>query len=108
MGDVPELALAFVAGAALGVFFFVGLWLTVRKGVTAEHPALWFVGSMLLRTLIIVAGFYFVSQHHWSRLVMCLLGFLIARMFIVRRLTRPPVEDQIPLDEEAGLAPQSR
>lgn len=108
MSDVPALALAFLGGVALGVFFFLGLWLTVQKGLTSENPAPWFLGSLLLRTLMIVAGFYFVSQDHWSRLLMCLLGFLIARTLIVRRLTRAPVEEPTHLDPEAGIAPQSR
>ena len=41
----------FVAGALLGAFFFGGLWWTVQKGVTSEQPALWFLGSLLLRTV---------------------------------------------------------
>ena len=80
MSDIPALALALLAGALLGVFFFGGLWWTVQKGVTSERPALWFLGSLLLRTGLILAGFYLVSQGHWSRLVACLLGFLIARV----------------------------
>ena len=50
MSDILALALAFLAGALLGVFFFGGLWWTVQKGVTSETPALWFLGSLLLRT----------------------------------------------------------
>ncbi len=66
MSDLPTLALAFVAGALLGAFFFGGLWWTVQKGVASEQPALWFLGSLLLRTGLILAGFYLVSQGHWS------------------------------------------
>ena len=69
MSDILALALAFLAGALLGVFFFGGLWWTVQKGVTSETPALWFLGSLLLRTGLILAGFYLASQGHWSRLV---------------------------------------
>jgi F1F0 ATPase subunit 2 len=107
MSDIPPLALAFVAGALLGAFFFGGLWWTVQKGIESERPALWFLGSLLLRTGAILAGFYIVSQGHWSRLVACLLGFLIARVIVVKRLTRPPTE-QTPLEEETTIAPYSR
>ena len=92
----------------LGAFFFGGLWWTVQKGVTSEMPALWFLGSLLLRTGVILAGFYFVSQGHWSRLVVCLLGFLIARVIVVKRLTRAPAEEPTPLEEETSIAPYSR
>jgi len=105
MSDTLTLALALFAGASLGVFFFGGLWWTVQKGVTSDRPALWFLGSLLLRTSLILAGFYFVAQGHWSRLVACLLGFLIARVIVVKRLTRAPAEEQSQLHEEASIAP---
>jgi F1F0 ATPase subunit 2 len=108
MSEIPALALALATGILLGVFFFGGLWWTVQKGVTSERPALWFLGSLLLRTGIILAGFYFVSQGHWSRLAMCLLGFLIARLVVVRRLTLRPASEQARLEEETSIAPQSR
>jgi F1F0 ATPase subunit 2 len=108
MSDIPALALTLVAGGLLGVFFFAGLWWTVENGVVSEKPALWFLSSLLLRTGVILAGFYFVSQGHWSRLVACLLGFLIARFIVVSRLTHRPAEQQPQLEEETTNAPFSR
>ncbi len=55
MSDSLALALAFLAGALLGVFFFGGLWWSVQKGVVSDRPALWFLGSLLLRTSVILA-----------------------------------------------------
>ena len=104
MSDVLELPLALLAGALLGAVFFGGLWSTVHKGVTSEKPALWFLGSLLLRTSMILAGFYVVSQGHWSRLVACLIGFLIARVIVVKWLTRAPAEPPTPLEKETGNA----
>ncbi len=108
MSDVPALALAFVAGSMLGVLFFGGLWWTVQKGVTSDLPAFWFMGSLLLRTGAILVGFYLVAQGHWSRLVACLLGFVIMRVVVVRRLTHGPTHDQLPSEEETSIAPYSR
>ena len=105
MSDLPALGLAFLAGALLGAFFFGGLWWTVQKGMTSERPALWFLGSLLLRTGVILAGFYFVSQGHWSRLGVCLLGFVVVRVIVVKRLTRAPAEEQTPLEKETSDAP---
>jgi F1F0 ATPase subunit 2 len=93
-----------VFGLVLGAVFFGGLWWTVRKGVSAPRPALWFVGSMLLRTSVVLAGFYFVADGDWQRLLVCLLGFVIAR-FLVMRLTRAPVEHPNSHAKEAGHAP---
>jgi F1F0 ATPase subunit 2 len=87
MIETFTLALAWLAGAAIGAIFFGGLWLTIRKGVTSERPALWFFSSLLLRMSIALAGFYFVSGGHWERLLLCLAGFVMAR-FAVTWLTR--------------------
>ena len=108
MSDLLALALALFAGALLGTFFFGGLWWTVQKGVVSDRPALWFLGSLLLRTGLILAGFYFVSQGHWSRLVACLVGFLVARIIVVTRLAQAQTEEQTPLEEETNIAPYSR
>ena len=91
MNETLRLAPALVTGVLLGAMFFGGLWWTVRKGVSSKQPAFWFFGSLLLRASIALAGFYFVSSGHWERLLVCLLGFVLARL-IVMRLTGPPVE----------------
>jgi F1F0 ATPase subunit 2 len=87
MNEALILALALLAGVVLGAIFFGGLWWTVRKCVSSDQPAFWVLGSGLLRTGILLAGFYFIAQGHWERLVACLCGFIIARM-IVTRLAR--------------------
>ena len=96
--------LAFGAGGLLGAMFFGGLAWTVRKGVSSERPALWFMGSMMLRMGIALAGFYVVSAGHLDRMLFCLLGFTVARP-IATRLTRPSQPDRISQPQEARHAP---
>jgi F1F0 ATPase subunit 2 len=91
MNETLMWVLAWAMGVLLGVMFFGGLWWTVRKGVLSKRPAIWFSGSLLLRTSIVLAGFYVVSSGRWERLLVCLLGFVMARL-IVTRLTRPSGE----------------
>lgn len=91
MNEPLILALSWGAGGILGAVFFGGLWWTIRKGVSSSQPALWFLGSMLLRMGIALAGFYFVSGRDWERLLVCLLGFITARL-VVTWLTRPEQE----------------
>ncbi|MCB9340406.1 MAG: ATP synthase subunit I [Lewinellaceae bacterium] len=88
MNEPLFLILALLAGALLGAFFFGGLWWTVQKGLTAQNPALWFLGSMLVRTGVTLVGFYFVSDGRWERMVACLLGFLAAK-FVVLKMKKP-------------------
>jgi F1F0 ATPase subunit 2 len=104
MNETLILMLAGAAGLVLGAVFFGGLCWTVRKGVSSPRPALWFVGSMLLRTGVVLAGFYFVGGGQWQRLLVCLLGFIIAR-FLVMRFTRVPVENPNSHAKEASHAP---
>ncbi len=104
MDDFLALGLALVVGVLLGAVFFGGLRWTVSKGLSSRHPAPWFLGSLVLRTGIVLSGFYFVSNGDWGRLLACLLGFTAAR-FIVLRLTGPTFECRNPSVKEAGLAP---
>ena len=103
MNEILSLVPALVTGMLLGAMFFGGLWWTVRKGVSSARPALWFFGSLLLRTSMTLVGFYVVSDGHWERLLVCLLGFTIARL-IATRLTRI-AERPTRVTEEAGHAP---
>ena len=89
MSETLSLLLALMAGVLLGAIFFVGLWWTVRKSFSSKQPALWFLGSSLLRTMLVLAGFYFIALGHWQRLLVSLLGFAMARL-MVTRLTRAP------------------
>ena len=84
MSETASFILASLAGIALGIVFFGGLWWTVRKGLPSQQAGLWFSGSLLLRTGITFAGFYFVSHGEWPKLLACLLGFLLARVSITR------------------------
>ncbi len=85
-----ELALAGSAGGLLGLFFFGGLWWTLRRAFTSPRPALWVGGSLLLRMGGVAAGFIVVSVGDWRRLVSCLLGFWGARWLVLRLTARGP------------------
>jgi F1F0 ATPase subunit 2 len=104
MIETLSLALAWLAGAALGAIYFGGLWWTIRRAVSSELPVLWFVASLPLRLGIALSGFYFVGRGHWLRLLLCLLGFVMARL-AVTWLTRPSPDRRIFPAQEASVAP---
>ena len=87
MNETLRLMLALATGVLLGAIFFGGLWWTIQKGVSSKWSALWFFGSLLVRTSMVLAGFYFIARGHWQRLIVCLIGFVVARL-IVTRLTQ--------------------
>lgn len=84
MSNVLDLMLPLAVGVLLGVLFFGGLRWTVQKIVTSPHPIPWMIGSLLLRMGCTLAGFYFVSDGQWKRLVTALFGFMAARMIVLR------------------------
>jgi F1F0 ATPase subunit 2 len=88
-----------VAGFGLGLIYFGGLWWTVRRGLHSPQPVLWFLGSLLLRMAIVVAGFALVGADDWRRLLLCLLGLIVGRL-LVTRLTRAVA----PSDPLAGVS----
>jgi F1F0 ATPase subunit 2 len=93
MNDTVSLLLSGFAGLLLGGFFFSGLWWTVRQSLLAKQPALWLLGSLFLRTIVVLVGIYFASGGHWQNLLCCLLGFTLARVTVIR-LTRPTIATQ--------------
>jgi F1F0 ATPase subunit 2 len=103
MNEKLSLLWALPAGALLALMFFGGLWWTVRKTLSSKHPASWVFASLLVRMTIALAGFYYVSDGHWERLLVCLLGFIIVRI-IVTRLTDLPAEGRNSSAKETGHA----
>jgi F1F0 ATPase subunit 2 len=82
INEALKLLLVFSVGLSLGSIFFGGLYFTVRRGMLSQHPALWFLTSLLLRMSIALAGFYLIADGQWQRLLACMLGFIIMRTVI--------------------------
>jgi F1F0 ATPase subunit 2 len=91
MNETIGLILAWMIGLALGGLFFGGLWWTVRRLAASNQPAMLFMVSFLLRMGVTVSGFLLIGRGDWKRLVICLVGFVMARIVVIR-LTREPLE----------------
>ncbi|MDO7597673.1 MAG: ATP synthase subunit I [Pseudomonadota bacterium] len=90
------LILSIIVGMALGLFFFGGLWWTVRKAINSSNPALWFFGSVMLRMAFVISGFYLVMAGDWRRLCIALVGFIIARILVTRFSPSPQENSHAP------------
>lgn len=104
MNDMLPLLWAGMAGITLGTIFYGGLWWTVRQSMASPRPTLWVFASLSVRMGIALAGFYFVAGTHWERLLVCLLGFIVARGGVTW-VTRLPKENIIDATQEAPRAP---
>lgn len=82
MNNLITWMLSGLIGMGLGMFFYGCLWWTVRRGVCAPKPFLWFSGSLVLRFGVVGIGFYLIADHHWQQLFPCLIGFILGRIAV--------------------------
>ncbi len=101
MNEILITASVLIAGIALAIVFFGGLWLTVKKMVHSKSPALWLISSFFLRVGITLVGFYFVGAGNWQRLLICLIGFIAGR-FIVLHFTKNKALKTFKLEKEVA------
>ena len=87
MNETLDLILAIVTGFLLGALFYGGLWWTLRESLSSKQPAFWVLMSFWTRTSIVISGFYFISKGNGERLIVCLLGFVMAR-FVVKNVVQ--------------------
>ncbi|MFP4072260.1 MAG: ATP synthase subunit I [Desulfovibrionales bacterium] len=74
-----------IGGAALGLFYFVGLWKTVKALPGVTRPRLWFWSSLLLRMGICLGGFWaFLHLFGSSGFLAACATFYAARLFVIK------------------------
>jgi F1F0 ATPase subunit 2 len=88
MTDTLGLVSAALAGLGLGAMFFGGLWWTVQRTLSAKQPGVWMFGSLTLRVVGVLAGFYAVGRDDWRRWVACLAAFVLVRIVAMRLVAR--------------------
>lgn len=82
--DTLNFGVAILAGALLGLFFFAGLWWTVRQLGSSQYVALLFLCSMLVRTAVVLVGFYYIVGDNWQHLLAGLFGFVMMRLLTIQ------------------------
>lgn len=75
-----------LAGAALGIFFYTGLYFTIRVLLTTSHPIPLLMGSLGFRTLVVVASILFLTEGRWQYALTCVAGFLLGRVAVSKSL----------------------
>jgi F1F0 ATPase subunit 2 len=89
MNEFAAAVLSALAGAGVGVVFFAGLWLTVRRLPSARRPGLLSAASAVARIALAVGVLLAVARTgSWVGVVACLGGFVAARWALVSRVKK--------------------
>ncbi len=84
------LLLRLLGGLAVGLFFYGGLWFTVKQLATSRYRALLLVASFGIRTLVVVSGFLLLVEKRWDYALACLIGFTMGRLLVMKFMTGRP------------------
>jgi len=88
MNDLAVNMFSLTAGAMFGIFYFHGLWLTLKKLPNTCQPVLLTMGSFLGRTALCVMGFYLVvTMVNLEGLMISIIGFTTSKFTIVHLRT---------------------
>jgi len=79
-------------GLALGIFYFGGLWLTIKNMNQVRSPIILTLGSFILRTAtIFLVLIYIARQGEWGNILVLLAGFIAARIFLSRKIGKQKI-----------------
>ena len=74
-------------GLGLGLFYFGGLWLTIKNMNNVRSPVILTLGSFILRTAaVFLVLIYVARQGDWFNILVLLAGFIAGRIFLSRRI----------------------
>jgi F1F0 ATPase subunit 2 len=104
MSWVILVVLGCVAGLALGLLFFGGLWWTTQRLAASSRPALVVSVSLLVRTGVLALALVVLARAHVSLLVGAAVGLIIARIV----LTRAAINGRLPQIAASGPGTEVR
>lgn len=84
--DVILWGLAFLWGVALGLFYFGGLWLTLKAMPRKRQPKRWLAVSYAIRLAGALAGFWLVVRKDPGAFLFTFLAFFLVRIILTRTL----------------------
>jgi len=86
MNESIFMILSLASGILFGLFYFGGLWLTLKHIPDSKQPALLTAFSFLGRSLVCLFGFYLISGNGLEAIAFSLAGFMLSKFVLIRRL----------------------
>jgi F1F0 ATPase subunit 2 len=82
-----ELPLAgFICGLGLGMLYFGGLYLTLKRLAVSRQPALLTYGSFAARSIVCLLGFYLISRGGLMGLIGSIAGFALMKLALISQI----------------------
>ena len=81
-------AAALFWGLFLGVFYFGGLWLTVRKLPVSRNPKTLWIASFMLRLIVLLSGLWLVLRQDMIAFGIAFISVMVARVVISKTVGR--------------------
>jgi F1F0 ATPase subunit 2 len=89
MNNNFQLLIGSLWGISLGIFYFGGLWVTVRLVPRVSKPKKLLLISFILRISVVLAGFWFVLRLHSLHFLTTLAAFFLVRFIMLSLVSRP-------------------
>ena len=89
MNTSGQLLIGALWGLALGIFYFGGLWVTVRLVPRVANPKKLLFVSFILRISVLLSGLWFVLRLHSLHFLATLAAFFLMRFIMLSRISRP-------------------
>ncbi len=86
--NVILIMLTFFWGILLGLFYFGGLWLTVKTVPGKRRPGRRLAISAVARLTTVLSGFWIILQKDPATFFFALAGFFLVRIVLTRTLGR--------------------
>ena len=81
--------IALLGGMVIGIFFFGGLWITIRRVQDNQRPGTVLFVSSFVRIAIALGSLYVLAWGQWERLLIAVVGFMLARLVVIRSVGYP-------------------
>jgi F1F0 ATPase subunit 2 len=86
---ILQLVVYLVVGIGMGIFYFGGLWLTVKRLPASQCPALLALSSFVGRMTVVIGTFFILVDGHLERLFASVFGFFVVRVVSARLALSP-------------------
>ncbi|MCK9275431.1 MAG: ATP synthase subunit I [Syntrophales bacterium] len=89
MNDIAvRIVFSFFMGVCIGLFFFGGLWWTVRRIAKAGRPSFLIIVSFALRAGLALFVIYLIAGGQLEKTLSALSGLIAARILMIRHMGR--------------------